>query len=93
MNRVFSVANIKCGGCASTIKSALKEEFGDVDIDLSVEPRTISLEIDDEKVDSLRKKMLSLGYPFIDEELNMLQKGTSKAKSFVSCAIGKMQDE
>ncbi len=86
----FSVANVKCGGCANTIKSALKDEFGEVEIDLSVEPRVISLEIADEDVERLRSKMLSLGYPFVDEDLNLLQKGTTKAKSFVSCAIGKM---
>ncbi|MFA6760189.1 MAG: heavy-metal-associated domain-containing protein [Sulfuricurvum sp.] len=86
----FSVANVKCGGCANTIKSALKDEFGEVEIDLSVEPRVISLEIADEDVEKLRSKMLSLGYPFVDEDLNLLQKGTTKAKSFVSCAIGKM---
>jgi len=34
--------------------------------------------------------MKKLGYPFEDEELGKFEEIGTKAKSFVSCAIGKM---
>jgi hypothetical protein len=37
--------------------------------------------------------MRSLGYPMEDEDLGILTKGGLKAKSFVSCAIGKMSED
>ncbi|MDQ1244032.1 MAG: copper chaperone [Campylobacterota bacterium] len=94
MQKSFKVLNVKCGGCTNTIKEALKDEFGEVDIDLTQEPRVVTLEIKDEDAEkSFRKKMRSLGYPMEDEELGTLTKGGLKAKSFISCAIGKMSEE
>lgn len=91
MKKSFKVLNVKCGGCTNTIKEALKDEFGEVDIDLMQEPRVVTLEIKDEEAEkSFRKKMLSLGYPMEDEELGTLTKGGLKVKSFISCAIGKI---
>jgi len=87
----FTVSNIKCGGCANRVKKALADEFGEVFVDLDMHPRVISLRVGedfDEK--DFRKKIKSLGYPFVDEELGGFEKVGVKAKSFVSCAIGKM---
>ena len=91
--KTFKVQNVKCGGCANTLKTALKDEFGDVEVNLDVMPREITLEVDDDKIDILREKLKSLGYPMADEELGFIEAGTTKAKSFVSCAIGKMTKE
>lgn len=93
MRKSFRVQNVKCGGCANTIKEALMEEFGEVDVDLMQEPRVITLKIKDEEAEkSFRKKIRSLGYPMEDEELGVFTKGGLKAKSFISCAIGKMNE-
>ena len=40
MKQTFEVINVKCGGCASTLKTSLAEEFGEVDVNLEVEPKT-----------------------------------------------------
>ena len=91
MQKSFKVLNIKCGGCANTIKESLKNEFGEVDVDLMQEPRVVTLKIKDEETElSFRKKMKSLGYPMEDEDLGTFAKGGLKAKSFISCAIGKI---
>ncbi|MCK9472881.1 heavy-metal-associated domain-containing protein [Sulfurimonas sp.] len=91
MKKSFKALNIKCGGCANTIRESLKDEFGEVDVDLNKEPRVVTLDIKDEKTElNFRKKMRSLGYPMEDEDLGVLTKGGLKAKSFISCAIGKM---
>ncbi len=90
MRQQFEVENIKCNGCATKVRNSLKEEFGDVEVDLEKMPRVITLEIEQEKVPALREKMKAMGYPFCDEQLSGFESATSKAKSFVSCAIGKM---
>jgi len=94
MLKHYRVLNIKCQGCASSVKKALLEEFGEVEVDLSVEPRVISLEVNENfDEDKLRIKMKKLGYPFDDEELGKIEEFGTKAKSFVSCAIGKMDND
>lgn len=90
MKKSFEVLNVKCGGCANTLTKALKEEYGEVEVDLNVEPRVITLEIKEEQEESLKDKLRSLGYPLTTDKLTGLQSATTTAKSFVSCAIGKM---
>jgi copper chaperone len=90
MKQTFEVENVKCGGCANTLKTKLKDAFGDVDVDLDVMPRKITLEISDNQIDDLTKQLRGLGYPLRTDELSILQNVGAKAKSFVSCAIGKM---
>lgn len=93
MKQTFKVQNIKCNGCANTVRLKLKDEFGDVDVNLEVMPREITLDIDDSQVDSLKTKMKRLGYPFADEKLGGFETIETKAKSFISCAVGKMSKE
>jgi copper chaperone CopZ len=90
MKQTLEVLNVKCGGCASTLTKALKDEFGDVEVNLEVMPRQITLDIKENQMESLKLKLRKLGYPLADDELSGLQKATTTAKSFVSCAIGKM---
>lgn len=90
MKQNFEVLNVKCGGCANTLKNALLKEFGEVDVDLEIEPRIITLDIEDADIPLLRTKLKSLGYPMSDEDLSTVEGFTTTAKSFVSCAIGKV---
>ncbi len=89
----FEVLNVKCGGCAATLKKKLKPLFGEVEVDLDVMPRKITLDIKEEDIPALAKELKSLGYPLISEEMSSLEEVKAKAKSFVSCAIGKMDSE
>lgn len=89
MKKTFEVLNVKCGGCANTLTTSLKEDFGEVSVDLEVFPRKITLDIEDEKIDALKTKLRNLGYPLTSDELSGFEKATTTAKSFVSCAIGK----
>ena len=90
MKQTYEVLNVKCGGCANTLKTKLLEEFGEVEVNLEVEPRQITLEIEDTNVPALRQALKSLGYPMSDEDLSTVEGFTTTAKSFVSCAVGKM---
>ena len=89
MKQTLEVLNVKCGGCASTLVKSLKDEFGEVLVDLEVHPRKITLDIEDEKLETLKLKLRSLGYPLTTDELSGFEKAATTAKSFVSCAIGK----
>jgi len=90
MKQTFEVFNVKCGGCASTLKSKLYKEFGEVEVNLDVLPRRITLNIEDTEVVKLSNALRTLGYPFATEEMSFMDSTSAKAKSFVSCGIGKL---
>ncbi len=91
MKQNFEVLNVKCGGCANTLKSSLKEKFGEVEVNLEVEPRIITLDVEEENIPELRVKLKKLGYPMSDEDLTKFEDISTAAKSFVSCAVGKIK--
>lgn len=91
MKQIFKVRNVKCGGCAGTLKKELLKEFGEIEVNLETDPREITLDIDDDKIEALKLKLRSLGYPLVSDELSKLQSIGATAKSFVSCAIGKIE--
>jgi|APHig6443717497_1056834.scaffolds.fasta_scaffold00243_41 copper chaperone CopZ len=84
MKHTYEIQNIRCGGCANTITKALTAEFEGVTVDVA--SKTVTVELKDESEIAKGADMLKkLGYPLADEESGMVD----KAKSFVSCAIGK----
>lgn len=91
MIAVFEVANVRCGGCANTITKALKDaRFEEINIDLSCEPRKVTVNILDEAQSAQVKAILrSLGYPLVGDEEGVVDNAALKLKSFVSCAVGK----
>lgn len=84
------VENIKCDGCGRTISKAL-QELGFRGI--SVDPQTSSVELDSPgdglSIKSAVDKLRGLGYPLIETEEGLAAVAL-KAKSYLSCAIGKM---
>ena len=90
--KTYRVQNVKCGGCANTLKKKLKDGFGEVEVDLEKMPREIIINQDDIDEEKLSKLLKSIGYPLIDEDMNFVEDVGAKAKSFVSCAIGKMKE-
>ncbi|WP_295051403.1 heavy metal-associated domain-containing protein [Sulfuricurvum sp.] len=95
MTHIFEVANVRCGGCANTITKALKEAgFNEINVDLSCEPRKVTVEILDEAQSAQVKAILrSLGYPLAGDEEGVMDNAALKLKSFVSCAVGKFSTD
>ncbi len=93
MKQTFEVINVKCGGCASTLKKSLAESFGEVEVNLEVMPRQITLDVSEDRIDQLREKLKSLGYPMTDEDLSTIERIGTTAKSFASCAVGRMSND
>ncbi|WP_281951007.1 heavy-metal-associated domain-containing protein [Nitrosophilus kaiyonis] len=90
MKKSFETLNIKCEGCANSIKKALSSYFDFIEIDLSKEPRIVTVDIknqDDEE--KLKTILRGLGYPLINDRLTKTQEIGLKTKSFISCAVGK----
>lgn len=90
MKQTFDVFNLKCASCASTLKTKLSKEFGEIDVNLDVFPRRITLEIEDKDIEKLSKALRTLGYPFASEEMSFMDSISAKEKSFVSCSTGKI---
>lgn len=61
----FEVDNVNCGNCANLIKNSLKDEFGDVEVDFSVKPAILTLDIKDEKIEALKESLKDLNFPIL----------------------------
>ncbi|MBT8264603.1 MAG: heavy-metal-associated domain-containing protein [Muriicola sp.] len=87
MKTTLIIQNLKCGGCANTVISRLSELEDINDIEVSNEDNSVSFSYSyEENLNEAISLLSKLGYPVVGEE-NTLGK---KAKSFVSCAIGRM---
>jgi hypothetical protein len=65
----FKVANINCENCANIIKNALIDEFGEINVDLNIEPRVVSVDIADSDVEKFKNELDELGFSVIEEEI------------------------
>jgi|TARA_B110000503_G_C7150087_1_gene414774 copper chaperone len=82
----IQIENLKCGGCAATIKKGLLsiENIGDVHID--IEKSIVSFTSVKDNLAEVKEKLSKLGYPEVGDKNTVLH----KAKSFVSCAVGRI---
>ena len=85
----LSVENIKCGGCAGTITKRLTELDLVTDCQVDVEKGIVSITGDESVKTEVTALLLKLGYAE-NGTAEGLKAAKAKAKSFVSCAVGKM---
>jgi copper chaperone CopZ len=87
MKTTYKIQNLKCEGCAGTISKSLYQLVSIKNIDVNVPESAVTVECEDEiDLNIIGKTLSKIGYP-IEGDDNPL---TSKAKSYVSCAIGKL---
>ena len=89
MTYEITVENIKCGGCAGTIIKRLNELDVVSDCQVDVESGKVTITGDESKRETASALLLKLGYPE-SGTAEGLKAAKAKAKSFVSCAVGKM---
>lgn len=65
--RKFAVENVKCENCAKLIKNALRDEFGEIEIDLKAQPRVLSLNVDETRISALKNALDELNFSIIKE--------------------------
>lgn len=64
----FEVKNINCQSCVNLIKNSLEDEFGKIDIDLSCEPKILSVNITDNQTKAkFIDELDELGFEIIRE--------------------------
>ncbi|MEQ8910351.1 MAG: heavy-metal-associated domain-containing protein [Vicingaceae bacterium] len=87
----LEIENLKCNGCGITISNAILKLNGVHEVDIDHENSIVNIVFvgsEEMKKKVIEKKLAQLGYPI---------KGTGntihKAKSYVSCAIGKMTEK
>ena len=87
MKTAIFVQNLKCGGCAHTISTKLSEIKNISNLNIDIGEGKISFEYANENdTFQVKEKLKALGYPSIEDDNDLLL----KAKSFVSCATGKI---
>lgn len=89
MHTTFEIQNLKCHGCSNTITTKLLALKGIKDVVVNNDAQTVSFNFETENELMAAKDLLkNIGYPEVGDK-NAL---TTKAKSFVSCAIGRMNN-
>jgi len=63
----FKVANIHCENCANTIKNALESDYGEIKVDLGVEPRVVSVNLDGKDEVKFKEELDDLGFSVIEK--------------------------
>ena len=92
MEHHIQVENIKCGGCARTVENTLNELAGVSQIQVDVDSGMVTIHCEDQvSRATLAQALSSKGYPEVGE-LAGLESVGAKAKSFVSCAVGRIDN-
>lgn len=82
------IANLKCNGCASTIKKELLQLDGVSNVDVDVEKDAVNVSYEKVSRENIINKLYSLGYPEATEKNGLLL----QLKSYGSCMVGRMSN-
>ena len=86
MTTEIKIENLKCGGCAATIKKGLLALNLVSEVIVDLEKSLVSVVSADENGMIIKEKLSKLGYPETGTKNTILH----KASSFVSCAVGRI---
>ncbi|KGL59907.1 heavy metal transport/detoxification protein [Polaribacter sp. Hel1_33_49] len=86
MTAAIQIENLKCGGCATTIKKGLLSLNAVKEVTVDVENSIVSIISENDDFETIKEKLAKLGYPEVGDKNTVLH----KAKSFVSCAVGRI---
>jgi len=86
MKAEIQIENLKCGGCAATIKKGVLSIDGVEEVIVDVENSMVSISSEISTLKTIKAKLSKLGYPEVGGKNTLVH----KAKSFVSCAVGRI---
>jgi copper chaperone len=93
MEAIIKIDNLKCGGCASSIKAGLKSFSGVKEANVDKEKEEVHVKYTaDVTLEAIKTKLKNMGYPEKDSTQGF-EKFSANAKSYISCAIGKFNKE
>lgn len=83
----IEIQNLKCHGCAHTIETQLSKIEGVSKVNVDNNTNMVSIDLmDTDQLSTLIESLAKMGYPALGEDNNL----SLKAKSFVSCAVGRL---
>lgn len=89
----IEVENIKCGGCANSIRKSLTEKVdGVASVDVDIDNQVVTVEAGNDARNALVAALLAGGYPE-QGSVEGLKAASARARSFVSCAVGRVTPE
>jgi len=87
MKTTIEIQNLKCSGCEATIINKLSGLNNIDEVLVNHENGSVTFKHNTpEELEIVKKTLSKLGYPQVGEQ----NKFPTKAKSYVSCAIGRM---
>ncbi|MGC6429413.1 MAG: heavy-metal-associated domain-containing protein [Jejuia sp.] len=87
MKTTLAIQNLKCNGCSSTIIKRLSALNSIENVTINKENSSVTFSYNNETtLETAKNQLKILGYPVLGEK-NAI---STKAKSFVSCAIGRI---
>lgn len=91
MGYTIAVENIKCGGCASSIRKKLTDSGLASAVEIDVEKGEVHIDGDPGARERAVAALAGMGYPETGS-VEGLKSAAAKAKSFVSCAVGRFDN-
>jgi copper chaperone len=84
----IEVENVKCGGCAGSIRTRLMDKEGIEDVQVDIEEGRISIQGDISDIEGIISNLSAMGYPPKGSPNDVI----TRAKSFISCATGRLRN-
>lgn len=92
MDTIISVENIKCAGCVNSIRQHLAAIPGLLSVEVDIPGESVLITADRDVRTQAIDVLARLGYPEKGSSEGLDALG-AKAKSFVSCALGKLSSK
>ena len=87
MKTIIHIENLKCGGCAATIKKGISKINSVETVEVDEETSEVTIFHKEDVIQEIKEKLIGLGYPESGEKNTIMH----KAKSYVSCALGRIE--
>ena len=84
----IKIANLKCSGCATTIKTALLKLKGVQSAEVLQDDDSVNVSYDQIERSAIINKLHDLGYPEATEKNGLLL----QLKSYASCMVGRVNN-
>jgi copper chaperone len=91
MDYKIAVENIKCGGCANSIRNKLTDLALASSVEVDIEAGEVQVVGDPAQRADAVAALAAMGYPETGS-VEGLKAAAAKAKSFVSCAVGRIDN-
>jgi copper chaperone len=83
----LEILNLKCGGCANSIKKGILTIEGVQEVTVDLETSKVTVDTSDNSIiTEVKNKLSQMGYPEVGDANTIVHKATS----FVSCATGRI---